>query len=384
MDRFESTTRLMVWAASLFSLLFVAPSLAQSGDNDAIARIGGQLLAGGGNYRVDEDVADNAFIVGGRVLVNGNYGANLYLVGGDTEFEGTARGDLFIAGGILDIVGGVGDNAYIAGGTVRQRTDSVIAGDAFLTGGAVELNGVIGGDLYAEARTVRLNGEVAGDVQVEAGRVILGPSALIGGALTYRSDKALDLDPDAVVAGTITHKKIDKGARFVIPNRVGIGILPPLIALALMAALLHLVMPGLVSGAVDHLSARPLNSFGSGLIVIIGGPIAVVFLVITLIGIPVAVLLVLSIAVLTLASSVVAGYWIGLRARSFVSTSLKDPGFWGRVFWTVAGFIVLAAVGWVPVVGEVTVGILGAIAVGALLLALWDRFRGPAPVSPAI
>ena len=26
----------------------------------------------------------------------------------------------------------------------------------------------------------------------------------------------------------------------------------------------------------------------------------------------------------------------------------------------------------------------GAIAVGALLLALWDRFRGPAPVSPAI
>ena len=367
--------------ASLLAL--TPPALAQSNDQE-FARVDGQLFAAGGNLRIDETVLDNAFLTGGRVLARGNYGENLYFAGGDLELDGAVAGDLFMAGGTLNILGGVGDDAYVAGGTVRQHGDSVIAGDAFLAGGMVELDGFIGGNVHAGAGTFRLNGEVTGDLDVEAEHILLGPGARIGGALTWRSPNELEIDDGAAVAGTVTQLEPRLGRDGFMGDRVGIGTIPALLALVLLAALLHLATPGILSGASDLLTERPLQSFGFGLAVAIGGPILFMLLMMTLIGIPVAVLLGLVLALLSVTGAVVASYWIGLRARSFANTSLRDPAFWGRVGWTAVGFAVLAVVRWVPWVGDLAVGILYAIAVGATVVSVWDRFRGPTPASPAI
>ena len=151
-----------------------------------------------------------------------------------------------------------------------------------------------------------------------------------------------------------------------------------------MAAALHLVVPSFVTAASDRLGARPLPSFGWGIAAVVAAPVSVVALAITLIGIPLAALVGLLLLLLTAVGSVVAAYWAGLVARGFVSASLEDPSFLSRVLWTLAGFAAITAVGWVPYVGSLAAAALFLTAIGAILVALWTRFSGPAPVSPAV
>lgn len=355
-----------------------------SGGSTSISHLAGHLFAGGFNCEVNEEVTESAFIAGGRLHVYGNYGEDVFLLGGVSVFGGDMLGDLFMVGGTLDVGGNIGNNLYAVGGKVQLSPAGELGGDAFIAGAYVELNGVIGGNLYANANTIRINGEIGGAVMLSAEHIILGPEARIAGPLTYSSESAPVWDTSALIVGPVTQSDMAFSATrngYSVASLISIvGVL----ALTLMSALVHLVVPGMVSGAVDQVTERPLPSLGWGLVVVVGGPLAALLLLVTVIGIPVASLLGSLVALVMLIGMVVAAYWTGLRLRSFASTALQDPSLSGRVIWTLAGFAVLTATRLVPHVGDLAVSILFLLAWGAVLTELWSRFRGPAPVSPAV
>ena len=365
------------------SALAAPPALAQDDADFEIHRIGANLFAGGSNYRVDETVEGDAFMAGGRVIARGSFGEDVYLAGGDIEIDGAIESDLFAGGATVDVLAGIGDDMFVSGGTVRQHPGSSVAGDAFVAGGTVDLDGSIAGNLHVGARSFTLTGTVSGDVTAEAGSITIAPGARIGGSLTYSATNNADISASAV-AGAITEVAPSERGVFDIAVDRGTAGLSTVIALTIMAALLHLIAPGFVTGAVDALSERPLPSFGWGIAAILATPVAIVLLAITLIGIPLAILAGLTLGVLAVIGSVIAAYWVGMRARSFTSASLQDPEFWGRVIWTLVGFIVLTAAEWVPIVGGFAVAVLYMVALGATVTTLWRRFRGPAPVPASV
>ena len=366
--------------AALLVGLGAAPAVGQDGD-EQILRLGGHVFGGGRDFRVDTGADDNGFLAGTNVAVSGSFGDDIFLAGGEVEFDGTVAGDLFFAGGTLEMIGGVGDDVFAAGGTLRLHPESTVAGDVFLAGGMLTVDGAVEGNLHAYGQRVVLQGDIAGDVTVEAEELEIGPGARVGGQLSHRVMRDVEIAADALI-GAIDARERSGREDGPISSIVS-GVLRAL-ALTLMAAALHLVAPGFISAAADGLGARPLPSFGWGIGLVVAAQIAVVLLAITLIGIPAAVFVGVVMMLASVVGAVVAAYWLGLYLRRFATASLRDPEFWGRVLWTLVGFAAVVAAAWVPIVGPLAVALLFLAALGATLVALWARFRGPAPVSPAV
>lgn len=156
------------------------------------------------------------------------------------------------------------------------------------------------------------------------------------------------------------------------------------LALMLMAAVLQLTIPEVLNQAADTLSDYWLRSFGIGLAALAVLPLDGLILIVTILGIPLGLLLWLVFTLLGTAGLVVASYWLGLKVRSLFDRSLEEPGYGGRLWWTLIGFIGLGLINWVPWVGSLAVWLIEIAALGALLISAWVRFRTPRPVSAAI
>ena len=342
----------------------------------------GRLFAAGGDVRVVDGAADDAFVAGSRVNILGTYAQNVFLAGGDVIVTGTVVRNTYLGGNFVSVEGKVGHDLYAAGRSVTIQEGAEVTGNAYLAGATVDVAGGVGGSLRTAASAVTIEGTVAGDVTARAGTLRIGPRARITGTLRYSADRPAEISPTAIIGAVEvlpapTVAPID--ATTTIVNRL-VRLVAWVVAFTVLAGVLHLAVPGLLSSGADQFSVRPVASFGLGLGLTVGLPLAGVLLLITLIGIPVALLLWFFGVILSALGSAVAAYWIGLRFRGFTTVSLQEPAFWGRVFWTKVGFLVIGFITWVPWAGDLLVWIAYTIATGAVFHAMWVRFRAPAPV----
>jgi hypothetical protein len=314
---------------------------------------------------------DDAFLAGGRITAIGTFQEDLFAAGRDVRVGGPVGDDLFAAGQTVVIEAAVGDDVFATAQRVELREGARIGGDAFLAGRTVEVFGEIGGGLRAGAGTLVITGTVNGDVEVRVDHLVIGPRARINGSLQYRGGtRVREIERQAP-----PEREMAESAGWSLGGIVG---------LTIMAALLHLVIPGVFNDAADVVGTRPLRAFGWGLISLVGLPIIGVLLMITILGIPLGLLLWLVFAVLMGAATVAGAYWLGLRIRGLFDSTLEDPSYGGRVLWSVVGFVALGVILWVPVLGSLFVCLLWIASLGALVLAIGARFRAPRPVSANI
>lgn len=365
--------------APLALAIVVGLSASASGQNrgnfeDVEYRVGGQLFMAGNDITTNEDAADNAFFAGRKVTASGGYGESVFLAGGTVEFDGAAGDDLFVSGGNVDVRGTVGGNLYAAGGDIHLGPNAAVAGTAMFAGGTVEIDGAITGDLRAGGGKLTLNGPVGGDVELEGDTITIGPDARVDGALIVRTASEVEIDPGAVITGGVTEMEPRDWRTRTVVERGGFS-LAGVVALTLVAALLHVVVPGFLANITDGVSKRPLASAGFGVLTVIGGILAAVLFAITIIGIPVTILLVMSFAILAMVTAVVAAYWSGLAVRGFTAAAGSDPTLISRIGWTLTGFAILAVIGWVPVIGDLALFVLYVIAFGATAAAIRGAIR---------
>ena len=98
-------------------------------------------------------------------------------------------------------------------------------------------------------------------------------------------------------------------------------------------------------------------------------------------GIPLA-LVVLALFMASLALSVVTiACWLGERVRRLVSREAERPTGLRRWLWMSLGFIVLALVSSIPVIGPLVTLFAMLVGLGAFAGQAWPRFRAPTPVA---
>jgi len=146
---------------------------------------------------------------------------------------------------------------------------------------------------------VRVNGEVHGDVEVRAEELEIGPDARIGGRLVYRGPAAPVVPEGAVIAGGVEFHEQARGTGSTNRGRAcsspgtasarsrGCGRVHRRVAVP--AAL-----PALPARGGATVGRRPWQSLGLGLAILVCVPFVGVVLLITIIGIPLALLLVRS------------------------------------------------------------------------------------------
>jgi cytoskeletal protein CcmA (bactofilin family) len=357
--------------SALVGAVIVASSLscfAQKPENEK-TRHGDDVLASGSTPTVYDSVPGDAILMGGKVSFSGSTGGDYLGLGGQQAITGRIHGSLRAAAGEIHVAATVDRNATIAGGNVEMDSVGVIAGNAYLWGGSVQIDGTVRKGLAVSAGKVTLNGVYGGDVEVNGGSLTVGPRAQIGGNLRYTVPKSeVHIDPAARISGTVTALPI--------PRAGGAGRVLWTFGFLLAGAVAVALFPGFAASASEIIPRRPARAALLGLGWACLVPFAVLLMAITILGLPLAFLVAALYLVVVSLSSVPFSIWLGRRLLG----ARVRPGDLGTVLSFFVGAILLSLVGLIPLLGVLVQVIAAIIGLGAIMIAVHVlREKQPAP-----
>lgn len=251
-------------------------------------RMGRDWFSAGSDVRLSQPVDGDVVMAGGRVEIAGAVAGDGVVAGGNVDVRAPIMGDLYAAGGDVVMNGTVAGSSRFAGGTVRIGPDSKLAGGVSVVAGEAEIGGALGDYLQLMAGQVRIDGTIAGDVDVVSPALEVGPAARIGGSLTVHGPNAPNLLPGAIVEGEVQHISTVEpsgwgpwasGLLFTALLVVGFG---------LVGAVLLTFWPGFTRAVSGLPLKRPGRALLIGAALLLGTPVALFLLFISLIGAPLA------------------------------------------------------------------------------------------------
>jgi hypothetical protein len=335
--------------------------------------------------RADED-AENVYMTGaevdppgpitgdlvaaaGRISLSHPVEGDAVLAAGSIEMRSRIGDDLRAAGGIVTLAGRVQGEALIAAGSIAFSPQAEIIGRAWLAGGEVAVAGRFHNGLTVYARNILVLANIAGNVRLTGETIEILPTANIGGNVFYVSDSEIKVHPGARVFGTITREPgtfVPWRSRFDLP---GWPPFRPLLMSGLLVAgaLLLVLFPRFTATAAQSIGASPLRSLGLGTAIFFSAPPVIVLLVITIIGIPIALVLAGLYAAALLAGFLVAAYFIGERL-ALLARRRPVTGFWGRVAALAAALLLLWLVRHLPYIGGFLILLTLITGIGAMML----------------
>ncbi len=357
-------------------VVMAAVSGAASATDNARASIGDNRLSAGDSVTLDEFVPGNAFLAGGRVQLGNRVGGGAFVTGGEVTITGSIGRKLFASGGDLGIEGEVEGDVAAAGGKVRVTRSARLQSDVALAGGSVEMDGEVGGDLHAYGESVVINGVVLGDLEVAGENIRIGPEAHIAGRLTYKSGGAIVIDPQARIGQGIEQRDRDDRGWLgkIIHGATRVGGVMFTIGIVLLGVLLLLGMPGFSRDAAGLVRREPLQSAGMGCIMLLGVPFAMILLMITIIGIPLALMMIFGYIALLMLGYLVAALFVGDLVLEQLGTEKFNALGWRALFLLLALFV-LSVLRQVPLLGGLVIFLLFLAGIGAFTMRSWQGIR---------
>ncbi|MGH8203222.1 MAG: hypothetical protein ACREU4_14045, partial [Burkholderiales bacterium] len=149
----------------------------------------------------------------------------------------------------------------------------------------------------------------------------------------------------------------------------------------LLGAILVLGMPQFSREAAAAIRSRPGQALGLGIAMLVGVPVALVALIVTIIGIPLAVLLAFAYGALLMLGWLIAAIFLGDLALERIDAA-KLGSVWWRALFMLLAIVAIAIVRQVPVAGPIACWLLFLAGVGAFTLRAWLGFRSE--TAPAV
>ena len=310
----------------------------------------------------------------------------------------SAEGDLYWAGQSLNLddasigrdIIAAGDSLSIrdctVGGAVRLAARTIdisktaIDGSVTVAGQHVVLNtGSTASCFYAMGETVALRGSaksaalagstvtidgtVDGDVEVWADKLILGKNAHITGTVNAHVSE----DPERAAGAEVGALKIDRTENedtSTVNDVIG-GIVAAALSTCFVALLLELIFPRATASAAGMLHQRSMPLWVSGLL----GTIAIV---------PAVLLLIISIAGLSLAGTLLCGViGIALMSSAFAGCAIaRMVGHnQNRYAMAAVGGVIAGALTGLPLVGDFISGVAFVFMLGYIIQIIWRNAR---------
>ena len=322
----------------------------------------------------------------GNARLRGDFHNDVWALGNSVEFTGAAAEHvrLFSAGEI--IVGGkVGISAVAVGKAVTLTTNSVINGDALLVGRSVVVAGDVRGNLRVFAGAATLNGRIDGNVRIAAEDIVVMPGTKIGGDLVYTSPKDLFLDPENVeLDGQLVRKELEAFQVKASPPTLSDIIVSQtyFYLCALVAGIPFVaIFPRFTGQAVRRVRQSAWKCALVGFIALCLIPMTSVFVMFTLIGIPLSLLLLLVYAILIYLSKIIVALGIGGMALR-----RHGPQPFSRVFAALSlGLIALYVVTALPWIGSITAFAVLLTGLGGMVFAIFSsQVAEDLPLPPPI
>ena len=364
-NQFPSTQRHKAWGriTILFALIALAltalPTASFAGtdtagnvlatDNDVNpSGVEGDLYWAGQALNLDDASIDRDIIAAGDTL---------------SIRDCTVGGAVRLAARTIDIAKTTVDGSVtVAGQHVVLNTGST-ANCFYAMGETVALRGSAKSAALA-GDTVTIDGTVEGDVEVWADKLVLGKNARITGTVNAHVSE----DPERAAGAEVGALKIDRteneSAATTANDIIG-GIVAAALSTCFVALLLELVFPRATASAAGMLHQRPTPLWVSGLLGTIAVVPAVLLLIISIAGLPLAGTLLCGVIGIALVSSAFAGCAI---ARMVGHSQ-------NRYAMAAVGGIAAGALTAIPLVGDFISGVAFVFTLGYIIQIIWRNAR---------
>lgn len=246
-----------------------------------------------------------------------------------------------------------------------ERADTVV----ILDGPAV-IDGHVDSAVVALNGDIRVSGTVEEDVVALKGRAAIVSGGRVGGDVV--SSTAPQVDPGATVEGetrTVRFSFRALGVFFWVAWWIAATA-----SLLILGIVLLALAPVAMAASYAVARGEPGAAVGWGLLVAIGLPVVSILVMFTVVGIPLGVLGLLSLALLYATGYVVAALALGRMV-------VKEPT--SRYLAFLVGLVILRVVGLIPGLGGLVTFMASAYGLGALAIAGWRAARPSTPRAAA-
>jgi hypothetical protein len=328
------------------------------------------LYALGGRTIIEGTVNGDLVVLGGSLLVTGRVDGDVIgLVGGTARIDGTVQGSVRLVAIRLEVGGTVGGDvssvagdAGVAGGVAR---------DVLMVAGTTRVTGEVGRDLLTQSWRLEVEGRVGRDVVARVDDLTLGSAATVGNDLSYQASDQVRISAGAQVVGKSLRRSVTTPVwTAAVVRAVGwLSALGFIVGGILFLWLFRRTGPRAVGIARD----RPGRAALVGLALVVIPPLVATPLLLTLVGLPVAVALgicwVLAVFMGPIPAVAAAGERL-LRGRG----GLFGAFVIGALAWRVSMWL-LSLVAALLYVAALVVGL------GSFGMAAWEGRRGGAALT---
>jgi hypothetical protein len=266
----------------------------------------------------------------------------------------------------------VTDARVVLSGTVDVAAGETVR-DLVVLHGAVNVDGVVDGSVVVLDGPITVRGTVTRDVVAVNGTVVVEDGGRIGHDLV--SPRSTRIARGATIEGTVQRVRTDWGLRSVAVPWLWSWLAVSVSTLAL-GALLTLFAPQAVDAALTTFRTRPAEALAGAAVAIIGLPALAVLAILTVVGIPFGVGLLLALALL---------YAVGYVALAWLAGRAIRPGPGSELSAFAIGWVILRVVGLLPVFEGLLWFPGAAVGLGVLAAAAWHARRpSSAPTPPTL
>lgn len=361
----------------LLPSFFLADALSvRSGDNVLIpadSTVNETIIGTGQNVTVEGNVNGDTICAGQNLQIEGVIDGDVICAGQTLRIEGTVRGDIRFTGQSLTIAGVVERNVTFFGQQLLIEEGGRVNGEVASMGQTVRVLGTVDRNISGAMKSLEIAGVVNGKVDVEAQNVLLLSNSTVQGDLSYRSPQEASIEEGATVSGRIDYKRTSVEDKKEVGEDVAqfitfVGIIAEIVSLVaatILALLLALLFPRMITELMVGIRNNKFAAFGWGLVILFLTPIVAIFLLFTIIGIPLAFFLGLIWILAIIISKSVAGTYVGYE---ILSRQKKKSQKVSLPLAAIIGVPILAIITWVPIIGWIISFVALCMGLGALFV----------------
>lgn len=300
---------------------------------------GHNLVLAGNNVKSETSVEKGLLLAAGNTLKLDSEAEYGFIFGNMIDFTGRAKRDLFLAGNMLTL-----------------SREAKIERDVFAAGNELVVDTDIKGDLAVSAEKVVIkNSKIGGNVNLDVAEVVFDGSVEIAGALTYNDNaEVIGLDNASYNSIEAYHVAEVSNAALVMAAIYGkiLSVAGLFIVMAVLGAIYHKLHDKVAEQAdANHTGMNMV----AGLVVLAVVPIIALLLVMTVIGAPLAIILLALYVIAIYLAQGFAGVWLGHLIIEKVFKSKAN--IYAEAF---VGILILGLLALVPYLGVAT-GFLGLV-----------------------
>lgn len=355
------------------------------GGHDAVVDIGsdevvaGSLAASGEVVRIQGRVEGDLFVAAEHLVIDGVVDGNVFAWARVLDLRGRIGGSLHAACEELRIAGEIAGSSYSAAEVLSASAGARIGHDAFGFAHRADWQGAVARDLHFHGAELTLGGSVARDLLVaSAGRVRIADGASVGRNLHAGVARESDLEVAAGAHIGGTRESVAPGpAAPSWPFDSWLWWLVRVASALAFGVALYALLPGLFRVRVPTLGSF-VRLLGYGCAALVGVPLALALVALTLVGLPLAVLGAFLFATALYLAHVLAAVELGRAIlRRSPAEELPSLGSFARIL--LVGLVAIAVALHVPVLGPAVRVVILLVGLGLVAERIQAFTRGHRP-----